>query len=71
MRACEELGILEIVGKASHSKYKLKDGYEQKLDYLQFKVTKLSRNDSKRKTWHFPHKTRMKKRKISWSNDVP
>ena len=71
LRACEELGILENVGKASHGRYRLREDYMKKLEYLQFKVKKLNKKENKRKTWHFPHKTRIKKRKINWSNDIP
>ncbi|MHA1168434.1 MAG: hypothetical protein ACTSP4_15915 [Candidatus Hodarchaeales archaeon] len=71
LRACEELGILEKVGKASHSKYRLKKNYSMKLEYLNFKVTKLNKTDETRKTWYFPHKKRLKKRTITWSSDLP
>ena len=34
LKACEELGIIESIDKASHRKYRLKDNYLSTLDAL-------------------------------------
>lgn len=71
LRACEELGIVESTGKASHRKYRLKADYLKKLEGFKLQVTQINETQEKRQYWEFPHKTRLKKRRIEWSNDIP
>ncbi len=71
LRACEEVGIIESIGKASHRKYKLTDSYLQTLDNLSLRKNHVERPQIGRKKWHYPYKKRLKKRNISWSDEIP
>jgi len=71
LRACEEVGIIESTGRASHRKYKLKENYLSTLEALSLELN-LSKTPQKgRNKWHLPHKMRLKERNITWSDDIP
>jgi len=71
LRACEEVGIIESIGKASHRKYRLTDGYLQTLGALSLQQNHVERPEKGRKKWHYPYKKRLKGRNISWSDEIP
>ena len=71
LKACEEIGVVESIGKASHRKYRLKNTYKQLLSSLDLKVQSIESHNTGRKKWHYPHKRRLKERKIIWSNEIP
>ncbi len=71
LRACEEVGIVESIGKASHRKYRLTDNYLQSLDALSLRQNNVERPQKGRKKWHYPYKKRLKGRNISWSDEIP
>lgn len=71
LRACEEVGIIESIGKASHRKYRLTDSYLQTLDALSLQQNHVERPQKGRKKWHYPYKKRLKERNISWSDEIP
>lgn len=71
LRACEEVGIIESIGKASHRKYRLTDSYLQTLDALSLQQNQGESPEKGRKKWHYPYKKRLKERNISWSDEVP
>ena len=71
LRACEEVGIIESIGKASHRKYRLKNSYLQTLDALSFHLNHDKRPKKGRKKWRSPYKKRLKERNLSWSDEIP
>ncbi|MHA1973728.1 MAG: hypothetical protein ACTSW1_12080 [Candidatus Hodarchaeales archaeon] len=71
LRACEEIGIIESVGKASHRKYRLKKDYLLKIEALSIKSHKTQALSEGRKKWHYPFKKQLKERSISWSDEIP
>ena len=71
LRACEELGIIESTGRASHRKYKLKSNYLLTLEALSLKLNTTKRPPEGRNKWHYPYKRRLKERNISWSDEIP
>ncbi len=71
LRACEEVGLIESIGKASHKKYRLTDSYLQILDALSLQQNHVERPQKGRKKWHYPYKKRLKERNISWSDEIP
>ncbi len=71
LRACEEVGIIESVGKASHRKYRLKDDYLLRIDALSLESREIKKIPKGRKKWHYPYKKQLKERNISWSDEIP
>ncbi|MFX0152533.1 MAG: hypothetical protein ACFFAJ_17225 [Candidatus Hodarchaeota archaeon] len=71
LRACEEVGIIESVGKASHRKYRLKNDYMSRIDSLLLKSEVIKAPPEGRKRWHYPYKKQLKERNISWSDEIP
>jgi len=71
LRACEEVGIIESTGRASHRKYKLKDNYLSTLEALSLKLKSTKSPLKGRKKWHYPYRRRLKERNISWSDEIP
>lgn len=71
LRACEEVGIIESVGKASHRKYRLTDDYLLRIEGLSLKSKEIKVIPEGRKKWHYPYKKQLKERNISWSDDIP
>ncbi|MHA2247481.1 MAG: hypothetical protein ACXADY_21210 [Candidatus Hodarchaeales archaeon] len=47
LRACEEVGIIESIGKASHRKYRLTDSYLKKLEALSIQQSHVERQHRK------------------------
>ncbi len=71
LRACEEVGIIKSIGKASHRRYRLTDSYLKTLDALSLQQNHIERPQKGRKKWHYPYKKRFKERNISWSDEIP
>lgn len=71
LRACEEVGIIESIGKASHRKYRLKDDYLLRIEGLSLKSKEIKALPEGRKKWHYPYKKQLKERNISWSDEIP
>jgi hypothetical protein len=71
LRACEEVGIIESIGRASHRKYRLANNYLQTLDALSLQPNHVEKPQKGRKKWHYPYKKRLKERNISWSDEIP
>jgi hypothetical protein len=71
LRACEEMGIIESTGRASHRKYRLKENYQSTLEALSLQLKSTKILSEGRMKWHFPHKRRLKERNISWSDEIP
>ena len=71
LRACEEIGIIESIGKTSHRKYRLKNDYLLKIDAISPKSHKIRALPEGRKKWHYPFKKQLKERNISWSDEIP
>lgn len=71
LRACEEVGIIKSIGKASHRKYRLTKSYLQTLKALSLQLDHVETPQRSRKKWHYPYKKRLKERNISWSDEIP